>query len=88
MVMSLQLANFIFTKAVPHKILLVDFDWGGEAGRVYFPPGQLNEELGVDDDRLTGRSPWGMTGRCSRGRLNSWTDSLLRRHLLVGLRWM
>ena len=49
---DLRLRNFIFTKESPHRILLVDFDWGGKAGKTFFPPGRLNEELQVQDGRL------------------------------------
>ena len=42
---DLRLANFIFTKSSPRKMMLVDFDWGGTAGEVYFPRGQLAEGL-------------------------------------------
>ena len=46
---DLRLANFIFTKASnPCKMMLVDFDWGGEVGSAFFPPGKLNKELKVD----------------------------------------
>ena len=33
-------------------MMLVDFDWGGKVGEAFFPPGQLTEELNVDDSRL------------------------------------
>jgi len=52
---DLRLANFIFTKKSPHRMLLVDFDWGGKDGKVYFPRGRLAEELrpqNVQDDCL------------------------------------
>lgn len=38
-------ANFIVPTARPNKIMLIDFDWGGEAGKVHFPTWLLNEEL-------------------------------------------
>ena len=44
---DLRLANFIFTKSTPRKMLLVDFDWGDKAGEVNFPRGELAEELRV-----------------------------------------
>ena len=47
---DLRLANFIFTKESPRRMLLVDFDWGGGVGNVYFPRGELTEELCVKDD--------------------------------------
>jgi len=52
---DLRLANFIFTKSSPPRMLLVDFDWGGEAEKVYFPRGELAVELhppGGQDERL------------------------------------
>ncbi|KAF9648216.1 hypothetical protein BDM02DRAFT_3115685 [Thelephora ganbajun] len=50
---DLRLANFIFTEGEsPRRMLLIDFDWGGKAGEVFFPPGQLVEDLKVQDDRL------------------------------------
>ena len=52
---DLRLANFIFTKTIPCKMLLIGFDRGGKAGRVHFPPGQLCKELQVmqvEDDHL------------------------------------
>jgi len=42
---DLRLPNFIFTKRTPHKMMLVDFDWGGTAGEVFFPRGPLAREL-------------------------------------------
>ncbi|KAF9647363.1 hypothetical protein BDM02DRAFT_3117161 [Thelephora ganbajun] len=45
---DLRLANFIFTKNTnPRRMMVVDFDWGGEDGEVVFPRGPLVEELGV-----------------------------------------
>ena len=38
-------ANFIVPTARPNKIMLIDFDWGGEAGKVHFPTWLLDEEL-------------------------------------------
>ena len=52
---DLRLANFIFTKDTPCRMLVVDFDWGGKAGEVYFPSVELNSELYTQDgqrDRL------------------------------------
>jgi len=50
---DLRLANFIFTKDEnPRRMLLVDFDWGGKVGEVFFPRGELAEELQVRNDRL------------------------------------
>jgi len=49
---DLRLPNFIFTKAEPRKMMLVDFDWGGQADEVFFPPGHLCSDLLVVDDRL------------------------------------
>ena len=49
---DLRLANFIFTEQSPHKMLLVDFDWGGKEGDAFFPPGKLSKELQVPDDLL------------------------------------
>ena len=38
---DLRLANFIFTNDKnPRKMLLVDFDWGGPEGKVFFPRGR------------------------------------------------
>ena len=51
---DLRLANFIFTKpteAMPRRrMMLVDFDWGGGVGEAFFPPVDLTEELGVDEE--------------------------------------
>ena len=46
---DLRLANFIFTKATPRRMLLVDFDWGGKEKEVYFPRGELAKELRAQD---------------------------------------
>ena len=40
--------NFIFTVAIPPKMLLIDFDWGGKAGEVCFPRGKLVKGLRGD----------------------------------------
>jgi len=48
---DLRLANFIFTKATPRKMLLIDFDWGGKEKEV-LARGQLAQELHALDDRL------------------------------------
>ena len=43
---DLRLANFIFTKDEnPHRMLLVDSNWGGKVGEAFFPRGELAEEL-------------------------------------------
>ena len=53
---DLRLVNFLFTRSKnPRRMLLVDFDWGGKEGEVAFPHELLNEELGVSNDRLSGR---------------------------------
>ena len=44
--------NFIFTAATPHRMLLIDFDWGGKEKEVFFPPGKLAEGLRDEYDRL------------------------------------
>ena len=52
---DLRLTNFIFTKSSPCRMLLVDFDWGGETAKVCFPRGELAEGLrvwGDQDQRL------------------------------------
>ena len=49
---DLRLGNFIFTEATPRKMLLIDFDWGGKEKEVYFPRGQLAEELRAQDDQV------------------------------------
>ena len=46
---DLRLANFIFTKDRPCRMLLADFDWGGKAEEVYFPRGELAAELYTQD---------------------------------------
>ena len=52
---DLRPANFIFTKDEnPRRMLLIDFDWGGKAGEVLFPRGELSKELQVPNDRLDG----------------------------------
>jgi len=38
-------ANFIIPTNKPETIMLIDFDWGGEAGNVSFPTWLLNDEL-------------------------------------------
>ncbi len=48
---DLRTANFIVPVNNPENIMLVDFDWGGEAGRVSFPTWSINEDL-IDGDRL------------------------------------
>ena len=48
---DLRLANFIHTKSNPCKMLLIDFDWGGKAGEVYYPRGVLAEELRAQGDQ-------------------------------------
>ena len=53
---DIRLVNFVFTESEnPRKMLLVDFDWGGEVGEVEFPHELLTEELGVSNDQLHGR---------------------------------
>ena len=44
--------NFIFTAATPHRMLLVDFDWGGKERQVFFPPGDLAPGLRDEYDHL------------------------------------
>ena len=50
---DLRFPNFIFTKDGTEdgtvKMLLVDFDWGGKAGEVYYPRGDLAVELRSPD---------------------------------------
>jgi hypothetical protein len=48
---DLRTPNLIVPATNPENIMLVDFDWGGEAGSVSFPTWAINEEL-VDGDRL------------------------------------
>jgi len=48
---DLRLANMIFTKGTPRRMLLVDFDWGGKVSEVHFPRGLLAEELRAQDSR-------------------------------------
>ena len=55
---DMRLANFIFTK--DSKMLVVDFDWGGKAGEVYFPSVELNSELYTQDGQR-GRLDWPIT---------------------------
>jgi serine/threonine protein kinase len=43
--------NFIVPSDGPEIIMLIDFDWGGEAGKVRFPTWLLNEEL-MDGKRM------------------------------------
>ena len=47
---DLRAANFIVPTDRPQDILLIDFDWGGEAGKARFPTWVLAEEL-VDETR-------------------------------------
>jgi len=42
---DLRVANFIIPAGHPENIMLVDFDWGGESGRVYYPTWMLNKDL-------------------------------------------
>jgi hypothetical protein len=46
---DLRLPNFIFTKDTPHRMLLIDFDWGGKEKEVFFPRGKLAFELSAQD---------------------------------------
>jgi len=48
---DLRTPNIIVPATDPENIMLVDFDWGGEAGSVSFPTWSINEEL-IDGDRL------------------------------------
>jgi len=50
---DLREANFISPAKEPEKIMLVDFDWGGESGKVSYPTWMLNEYL---IDRMTTKS--------------------------------
>lgn len=53
---DLRLANFVFTKSKnPWKMPLIDFDWGGREGVAEFPHERLIGELGVSNDKLSGR---------------------------------
>jgi tRNA A-37 threonylcarbamoyl transferase component Bud32 len=45
---DLRVANFIIPTDRPETIKLIDFDWAGKVGNVYFPTPLLNEEL-VDE---------------------------------------
>lgn len=49
---DLRIANFIFTEPPARKIFLVDFDWGGEEGKVRFPFSPLAP--GIQNDRNFG----------------------------------
>ena len=42
---DLRAANFIVPTDRPETIMLIDFDWGGEVGKVSFPTSLLNDEL-------------------------------------------
>jgi len=42
---NLREANFIVPTKEPDKIMLVDFDWGGEPGNVFYPRWMLDENL-------------------------------------------
>jgi len=46
---DLRTNNIIVPANDPENIMLIDFDWGGEAGRVSFPTWSINEELFVGD---------------------------------------
>ena len=46
---DLRLVNFVFTGSKPCRLILVDFDWGGKEGEVYFPRGDLSEDLYADE---------------------------------------
>ena len=48
---DLRTNNIIVPASDLENIMLIDFDWGGEAGRVSFPTWSINEEL-IDGDRL------------------------------------
>jgi len=48
---DLRANNIIVPAHDPENIMLIDFDWGGEAGKVSFPTWSINEEL-IDGDRL------------------------------------
>lgn len=46
---DLRTTNIIVPANDPENIMLVDFDWGGEAGKASFPTWSINEELFVGD---------------------------------------
>ena len=48
---DLRTTNIIVPTDDPENIMLVDFDWGGEAGKVSFPTWLINEDL-IAGDRL------------------------------------
>jgi len=53
---DLRLANFIISGEQPDEMMLLDFDWGGECGKVFYPTSVLNDELvdkTVEDLRIT-----------------------------------
>ena len=52
---DLRLANFVFTSDQPRRMILIDFDWGGEDGKVVFPHEELIKDLGVSNSELYGR---------------------------------
>ena len=41
-------ANMTVCNKNPEQVMLVDFDWGGEAGKVYYPTACVHEELKTD----------------------------------------
>ena len=48
---DLRLPNFLFTRSSPTKVFLIDFDWGGKEGEVYFPRGKLADGLRGESDQ-------------------------------------
>ena len=71
---DLRLANFVFTSDKPRRMILVDFDWGGEDGKVEFPHEELIEDLGVSNDRLYGRKITKEHDRKCLEKVTEWLD--------------
>ena len=72
---DLRLANFVFTSDKPRRMILVDFDWGGEDGEVEFPYEELVEDLGVSNNQLCGRKITKEHDQKCLEKVTQWLDS-------------
>jgi hypothetical protein len=74
---DLRVANFMIPTKQPETIKLIDFDWAGEAGKVYFPNSRLNEELADEtrDDLLITKAHDIRVLNAAMGRLKPATNS-------------
>ena len=75
---DMRLANFIFTKDSPCRMLLVDYDWGGKAKEVYFPRGELAKEFYTQEGQRDCLDRAITKEHDKEGCLGSWRHSLRR----------